>query len=238
MVDALPTELTRDLLSEFIPNPRTIRAFENLNQNTEDSSTTISEIQSAPLIALSTSTVFSNDRFLNPGTDVTFAAGGPKGPVTFGLTDTGVGAATYGSATQIAQFSVDAKGRLTLASNVTLNSDNVVEGAVNLYFTDARARAALSGGTGIAYTSGTGVIALDTASPRNVDHSAVSITAGDGLTGGGDISASRTLNVGAGTGIAVGADTVGLTDTGVVAGTYSPVNSITVDAQGRIVAIS
>lgn len=238
MADTLPTELTRDLLAEFIPNPRTIRAFENLNINTDELTTTIADIQSAPLIGLTTSSVFSNDRFLNPGPDVTFAAGGPKGPVTFGLTDTGVSAATYGSATQIAQFNVDAKGRITLASNITLNSDNVAEGVVNLFFTNARSRAALSGGTGITYTGGTGVIALDTASTRNVDHTAVSVIAGAGLTGGGDISADRTLNVGAGTGIVVDADTVGLTNTGVVAGTYSPVNSITVDAQGRIVAIS
>lgn len=238
MVDALPTELTRDLLSGFIPNPRTIRAFENLNINTEELTATISEIQSAPLIGLTTSTVFSNDRFLNPGPDVTFAAGGAKGPVTFGLTDTGVSAATYGSATQIAQFDVDAKGRIVLAANITLVSDNVVEGTVNLYFTQARARDSLSAGDGIAYDTGSGVISLDTASPRNVDHSAVSVIAGAGLTGGGDISADRTLNVGAGTGITVDADTVGLTNTGVVAGTYSPVNSITVDAQGRITAIS
>lgn len=237
MVDLLPVDLTRDLLSEFIPNPRTIRAFESMAFNNEELVDTVTEIQTAPLIALSTSTVFSNDRYLNPGVDVTFAAGGPKGPVTFGLTDTGVSPATYGSATQIAQFNVDAKGRLTLAANITLVTDNVVEGTVNLYFTDARARAAISGGTGITYTSGTGVVALDTASPRNVDHSTVSVIAGAGLTGGGTIETDRTLNVGAGAGVVVDADTVGLTDTGVSPGTYSPVNSITVDAQGRIVAI-
>lgn len=36
------------------------------------------------------------------------------------------------------------------------------------------------------------------------------LTAGTGLTGGGDLSADRTFNVGAGTGITVAADTVGL----------------------------
>lgn len=164
MADLLPIDLTRDLLSEFIPNPRTIRAFENLNFNTEELTTIVSDIQSAPILALATSPVFSDDRFLNPGLDITFSDGGAKGPVTFGLTDTGVSSATYGSATQIAQFSVDAKGRITLAANITLDSDNVVEGTVNLYFTDARARDALSDGAGIDYDSGTGVIALaDTA---------------------------------------------------------------------------
>ena len=36
------------------------------------------------------------------------------------------------------------------------------------------------------------------------------ITAGDGLTGGGDLTANRTLNVGAGTGVTVNADTVAI----------------------------
>lgn len=39
------------------------------------------------------------------------------------LTTTGVSAATYGSATQIPQIAVDAKGRITSASNVSLSSD-------------------------------------------------------------------------------------------------------------------
>lgn len=237
MVEAFPVDLTRDLLSEFIPNPRTIRAFENIDLNNQSLIDTVDDIQEVPFVSIALSDVLSDDRFLNPGPDVTFTDGGAKGPLTFGLTDTGISAAIYGSATQIAQIAVDAKGRLTLAANITLVSDNVVEGTVNLYFTDARARAALSGGTGITYNSGTGVIALDTASSRNVDHSAVSVIAGAGLTGGGTIEADRTLSVGAGTGIAVDADSVRLTDTGVTAGTYSPVNSITVDDQGRIVAI-
>ena len=49
--------------------------------------------------------------------------------------------------------------------------------------------------------------AIDTTLAR----SAVTITAGAGLTGGGDISANRTLAVGAGTGITVNADDVAIT---------------------------
>ena len=41
------------------------------------------------------------------------------------------------------------------------DTDDVAEGTSNLYFSDSRARGALSGGTGISYQSGTGVIALD-----------------------------------------------------------------------------
>lgn len=46
------------------------------------------------------------------------------------------------------------------------------------------------------------------AANEHIDHTAVTITAGTGLTGGGDISASRTLDVGAGTGITVNANDV------------------------------
>jgi len=50
---------------------------------------------------------------------------------------------------------------------------------------------------------------------EHIDHTSVTITAGDGLTGGGDISATRTLNIGAGTGITVNADDIQIADNGV-----------------------
>lgn len=40
----------------------------------------------------------------------------------------------------------------------TLNSDSLTEGSTNLFFTNARVRAALSAGTGISYNSTTGII--------------------------------------------------------------------------------
>ena len=43
---------------------------------------------------------------------------------------------------------------------------------------------------------------------EHVDHSSVSITAGNGLTGGGDITSTRTLTVGAGDGISVNTDDI------------------------------
>lgn len=71
-------------------------------------------------------------------------------------------------------------------------------------------------GAGTGITVNADDVQLDTSHVRNVDHSAVTLTAGAGLTGGGDISASRTFAVGAGTGITVNADDVAI-NTAVVA---------------------
>jgi len=87
--------------------------------------------------------------------------------------------------------------------------------------------------------AGTGIIvnaddvALDTTNSRNVDHSSVSISAGDGLTGGGTIASSRTINVGAGTGVVVGADSVGLD----YVGTNNFIDSAT-DLEGTAISTS
>jgi hypothetical protein len=83
-------------------------------------------------------------------------------------------------------------------------------------------------GTGITHTDGgagsTFTVALDTSSSRNVDHSAVSITAGTGLSGGGTIESTRTIN---------------LANTAVTPTTYGDathVGQFAVDAQGRLTA--
>jgi hypothetical protein len=69
------------------------------------------------------------------------------------LSATGIGAGTY------TKITVDTKGRATVGAQAT--TSDIAEGT-NLYYTDARARAAHSGGTGISYNSGTGAIAVDT----------------------------------------------------------------------------
>ena len=66
--------------------------------------------------------------------------------------------------------------------------------------------------TGIVVTADT--VGLDTAyTNAQYAWSSRTVTAGAGLTGGGDLTASRTLDVGAGTGITVAADTVALDTT-------------------------
>lgn len=83
-------------------------------------------------------------------------------------------------------------------------------------------------GTGITHTDGGAggnfTVALDTSSNRNIDHSAVTLTAGTGLTGGGDITASRSFAL-ANTAV-----------TGASYGDATHVATFTVDGQGRLTA--
>ena len=51
---------------------------------------------------------------------------------------------------------------------------------------------------------------------EHIDHSTVSVTAGSGLTGGGTIAATRTINIGQGTGITVAADAISTNDSEIV----------------------
>lgn len=157
MVETRPATLNRKLLGEFLKNPETIKAFENLIFNSEDLAEVLTGIQSAAVIVLSLSDLFENERVASTDGEVQLTDGGPGGSLTFGLSDTGVTAGVYGSAAQTVQFSVNQKGRITLAQAHALVTTNVSEGT-NLYYTDARARNAISAGAGLSYNSGTGVM--------------------------------------------------------------------------------
>lgn len=160
MMDARPIDLTRADLAEFIKSPRTVRAFENINVNNDILVQSVTEIQDAPVIGVELSPAFNHDRSLAGSSDIHLTDGGPKSSVGIELTTTGVSAATYGSATQMVGFAVDSKGRITLAAQYILNSNNVTEGSENLFFTTSRARAAVSGSPTITYDIATGIFQL------------------------------------------------------------------------------
>jgi hypothetical protein len=134
-------------------------------------------------------------------------------------------------------------GLNTLTPTISLSSFSTTDLAegTNLYYTDARARGAISvtdsSSIDFTYAVGniTGVVLpggvdhdllLNWVSNKHIDHSLVSLIAGTGIsvTGLGDITASRTIN---------------LANTAVTPGSYgtaSAVSTYTVDAQGRLTA--
>ena len=96
---------------------------------------------------------------------------------------------------------VSGSGQIAL-SGASGDSDDVDEGSSNLYFTNARARGAISVSGDLSYNSGTGVISF-----TNDAGDIEGVTAGNGLTGGGT-SGTVTLNVVGGDGITANANDI------------------------------
>ena len=116
------------------------------------------------------------------------------------------------------------QGGSALAKSSQLTTANVSE-VTNLYFTNARARAAISASGDISYDAETGVISF-----TNDAGDIESVAAGDGLTGGGT-SGAVTLNVGSGYGITVNADGIEVTNAEITAlVTKSLIDGLGVDA--------
>ena len=110
-------------------------------------------------------------------------------------------------------------------------TDHITEGT-NKFYTDTRARAAISVSGDLAYNSGTGVISFT----GDADADITSVVAGSGLTGGAT-SGEATLNVIGGTGITANADDISITNTTVTPATYGAAGSVgtfTVNQQGQI----
>jgi hypothetical protein len=90
-------------------------------------------------------------------------------------------------------------GSAQITTLPSIDTDDVVEGVTNRYYLDSRVKTKLntdgviSGSSQVSHDSTTGYSAN-----RHIDHTAVSITAGSGLTGGGDISSTRTISIATG----------------------------------------
>jgi len=82
----------------------------------------VGEVRNAPVVALALSDVMDADRLLDDSAEIDFVDGGPKASLSFTLKTTGIAPATYGAALKIPVITFDAKGRATLASEVSLGT--------------------------------------------------------------------------------------------------------------------
>lgn len=90
------------------------------------------------------------------------------------------------------------------AASLDISGDVDVDGTLE-------ADAITLGGTAVAVSGGAFHDGFsDFVANEHIDHSGVSISAGNGLTGGGTIASTRTLAVGAGTGVTVNANDVAI----------------------------
>ena len=172
-------------------------------------------------------------------TTVTTLNDGGDEDLQIGLANFGT-AGTYGSATEVPVITTDSKGRVSTVTNtpITITPGSITgfneqaQDAVGTILTDtpsvdftyndaANTISAVVLPAGVDHNSLQNYVAN-----KHIDHSTVSISPGTGLSGGGDITTTRTLNI---------------ANTTVTAGSYgiaSSVPSITFNAQGQATAAS
>jgi hypothetical protein len=105
---------------------------------------------------------------------------------------------------------------VSLGGTRTLVTDDIAEDGspVNLWYTDARVKTKLNAEGVISSSAQIDHDATTNFVPNeHIDHTTVSVIAGNGLTGGGTIAANRTLNVNPGDGIQIVSDAVAVDST-------------------------
>ena len=167
---------------------------------------------------VTTATISSSLTFSGDAT----GSGSTGGTVALTLANSGATAGTYTKVT------VNAKGLVTTGASAT--TSDIAEGT-NLYYTDTRARAAVSAGTGINYSSATGVISLPQAIGTGDTPTFSTLTTTGNLTVGGNLTVSGgTVNI--------NATTVNLADPMIYLATNNPANTNDIGFVGHFTANS
>lgn len=141
---ATTEKLPRNILGSFLPNPRAIMAFEDLQSDAIDMGDALA---GGAFVVLASSDALGSARILTPVDSILLDDQGPGGELRIGLTNTGVAAGSYGSDSEVVSITVNTKGRVTAIEAFGLESGNVVETS-NLYFTVQRAQEAVTQGDG------------------------------------------------------------------------------------------
>jgi hypothetical protein len=144
-----------------------------------------------------------------------------SGTITVALVNTSVTAGSYGSSTAVGTFTVDAKGRLTAATDVSISYPVT----------------SVAGRTGVITLSTADISGLGTSATLNVGTTAGTVAAGDDSR----FSDARTPTGPAGGDLTGNYPDPSLTVSGVSSGGYGSASSsvvITVDAKGRVTSIT
>lgn len=166
----------------------------------------------------------------NSSTGVITYTGPSAAEVRAHLSATTASGVTYNSSTGVVALSAVPNSSLansaitvnsnsvSLGSSVTLDTDDVGEGSTNLYYTDARARAAISAATpatGVAYDNSTGVISLTAIPNSALANSSITINGVATPLGGSTTTSTVTTSLGSSITLQGTAGEVGVaTDTG------------------------
>lgn len=183
--------------------------------------------------------VYNGTAFIPLGGDISavtagtgLSGGGTSGAVTLSLANSGVTAASYGSATAIPVLTIDALGRVTSATTAALSTSFTIAA-------DSGSNQTFNTGSTLTLTGGTNINTVVSSNAYTVNLDSTITLAGDINVNGGDInSTASTLNINPDSGGSAGAGTVVIDGNLTVTGTTTTVNTETINLADNIITLN